>query len=215
MSAISIAERVGAMRAARPAGPESAFDREQRQLAQIKPEGIIAVGERLPDAELLDVEGRATTLLEQLGGRQGVLVFYRGVWCPFCNVGLNAYQADLLPALNERGVELLAVSPQKPDGSLSMKEKNDLEFAVVSDPGNQLAAAAGILTAPSDEALAAQLEHGLVLTAVNADGTTTLPMPTVAIVDAQGTVIWIDVRADYSTRTEPTEILAALDALAA
>jgi peroxiredoxin len=214
MSATSIAEQVQAMRAARPAGPENAFEREQRQLSESEPEGVIAVGERLPDAELLDAHGRATTLREQLGGRRGVVVFYRGAWCPFCNIGLNAYQADLLPALHERGIELVAVSPQKPDGSLSMREKNELKFAVVSDPGNQLAAAAGIVTRPSEEALAAQLEHGFDLTEVNADGTTGLPMPTVAIVDPDGTVLWIDVHPDYSTRTEPTEVLAALDGMA-
>jgi peroxiredoxin len=176
---------------------------------------LIAVGERLPDAELLDVHANPTTLLAQLGGRPGVLVFYRGAWCPFCNIALNAYQAELLPALTDRGVGLVAVSPQKPDGSLSMQEKNSLTFAVVSDPGNQLADAAGILTGPSEEARAAQVELGLDLTQVNADGTIGLPMPTVAILDGDGTVLWIDVHPDYSTRTEPAQVLAAIDRLGA
>jgi peroxiredoxin len=140
-------------------------------------------------------------------------VFYRGAWCPFCNIALKAYQAELVPELGRRGVALLAVSPQKPDGSLSMREKNQLSFAVLSDPANTLAGAAGILTAPSAEARAMQLQFGLDLTEVNADGTTTVPMPTTLITDGDATVRWVDVHPDYSNRSEPAAILAALDAL--
>jgi peroxiredoxin len=201
------------MRAGRPAGQPNAFDMEQKLLAETEPDGIISAQEQLPDAALIDIHGESTTLSAVLDGRRTVLVFYRGVWCPFCNIALNAYQSELLPALIERGVSLVAVSPQNPDNSLTMHEKNHLTFTVVSDLDNALAAAAGILTAPSDEARAAQLEHGLDLTAINANGTTTLPMPTTTILDPDRTVLWIDVHPDYSTRSEPASILAALDTL--
>lgn len=94
-----------------------------------------------------------------------------------------------------------------------MQEKHDLSFTVVSDPGNAIARGLGILTRPSAEAQAAQLRLGLDLTAVNADGTIALPMPTVVIADAGHLVRWIDVHPDYSTRTEPAQILSALDRL--
>jgi peroxiredoxin len=213
VSVTPIAEQVRSMRANRPPGPPSAFDREQQLLATIVPGGVTTPGQRLPDAELLDVHGQVTTLLNQLAGRRTVLILYRGAWCPFCNITLNAYQAELLPALINRGIGLIAVSPQKPDGSLTMKEKNALSFGVLSDPENALAVAAGILTAPSEETRALQLERDLDLTRVNADGTTTLPMPTSMILDADRTVRWIDVHPDYSTRSEPAQILDALEAL--
>jgi peroxiredoxin len=92
-----------------------------------------------------------------------------------------------------------------------MREKNELTYTVLSDPGNQIATALGVLSGPSPQARAAQLELGLDLEAVNADGTTALPMPTVAILDPDRTIRWIDVHPDYSTRTTPGEILAALD----
>ena len=63
-----------------------------------------------------------------------VLVFYRGAWCPYCNIALNTYQAELVHELADRYVALVAISPQAPDGSLSMQEKNELTFAVLSDP---------------------------------------------------------------------------------
>jgi peroxiredoxin len=213
-----ITDRVAEMHAAMAKEPPNevmgAFGREQAALAAAgAPAGVARPGMQLADAELLDAEGAPTSLYKAAGGGTTVLVFYRGVWCPYCNVALSAYQQHLLPALAERGVRLAAVSPQAPDGSLSMREKHDLAFAVLSDPGNGIARTLGILTQPSDEARAAQLELGLDLTAVNADGTTGVPMPTVAILDSHHVLRWIDVHPDYSTRTEPAQVISALDQL--
>jgi peroxiredoxin len=193
----------------------AAFAREQADLAaQGTPAGVIEVGATLPDADLLDPHGAATSLYDALGDRLTVVVFYRGAWCPYCNITLSTYQAELVPEVARRNVGLVAISPQVPDGSLSIQEKHDLTFAVLSDPGNQLAKAAGILTGPSDEVRAVQVQLGSDLTDINADGTTGLPMPTTLIVDADHVVRWVDVHPDYATRSEPEQILAALDALA-
>jgi peroxiredoxin len=188
-----------------------AFATEQRALAAGgNPPGVAQPGTRLPDGELLDVDGQPTTLAQNLGGKPAVIVFYRGGWCPYCNITLRTYQAQLVPALAERGIGLVAIAPEAPGGSLSTKESKQLTFTVLSDPGNQIAAQLGILTAPSDGARAAQLQLGLDLTQVNADGTTALPMPTVVITDADGVIRWIDVHPDYTTGTEPGHILQAV-----
>lgn len=218
MSTASIAQQVGEMRATVAAQPQNevldVFEREQSTLAALgEPGGILRVGSTLPDVELIGPDGAPTTLSETAGGQPAVVVFYRGAWCPYCNIALSNYQELLLPALSDRAVRLIAVSPQGPDGSLTMQQKHDLAFAVLSDPGNVLAQAMGIVTTPSSEARAAQLRLGLDLTAVNADGTTGLPWPTTAILDAGLTLRWIDVHPDYSTRTEANDIIAALDGL--
>jgi peroxiredoxin len=190
-----------------------AFAKEQADLAATgTPAGVIETGATLPDADLLDPHGNPTSLYQALGGQITVVVFYRGTWCPYCNIALKTYQT-MVSELARRNVGLAAISPQTPDGSLTMAEKNELTFTVLSDPGNRLARAAGILTAPSDEARAAQLQLGLDLTTVNADGTVTLPMPTTIIVDTDHVVRWIDVHPDYTTRSEPNQILDALDTL--
>jgi peroxiredoxin len=214
----TITDRVAEMHAAGAKEPPNevmgAFGREQAALAAAGvPAGVAPVGTPLADANLLDVHGAPTSLHAAAGDGTAVLVFYRGVWCPYCNIALSVYQQHLLPGLTERGVRLIAISPQAPDGSLSMQDKHDLAFTVLSDPGNRVARDLGILTRPSDEARAAQLELGLDLTAVNADGTIGVPMPTVAILDAGHVLRWIDVHPDYSTRTEPSQILGALDQL--
>jgi peroxiredoxin len=211
----TIAEQVASLHRASDGqlAPEvaEAFAAEQRDLAAAgEPSGVAQPGTRLPYGELLDVAGQPTTLAGTLGGKPAVIVFYRGAWCPYCNIALRTYQAQLVPALAERGIGLVAISPQAPDGSLSTKETKELTFTVLSDPGNQLARQLGILTAPSDGTRAAQLELGLDLTQVNADGTTGLPMPTVVIAGADGVIRWIDVHLDYTTRTEPGQVLQAV-----
>jgi peroxiredoxin len=209
-----VAEMHATMAANPPAEPMGAFAREQADLAAGGvPAGIAPPGTVLPDTELLDVHGAATTLYAAARGGTSVLVFYRGAWCPYCNIALSAYQEQLLPQLTGRGIRLVAVSPQKPDGSLTMQQKNGLAFTVVSDPGNVIAGRLGILTRPSEEARAAQLQLGLDLAGVNADGTVTLPMPATVILDAGHAVRWIDVHPDYSTRTEPRQVIDALDHL--
>jgi peroxiredoxin len=194
-----------------PGDVAEAFAAEQRHLAAAgRPAPTAGPGDRMPDGRLLDVAGQLTTLAQALGSRPGVVVFYRGGWCPYCNIALRAYQAQLVPALAEKGIPVVAISPQTPDGSLSTQETKELTFTVLSDPGNQIAGELGILTAPSDDARAAQLQLGLDLTKVNVDATTTLPMPAVVIVDEAGVIRWLDVHADYTTRTEPREVLQAI-----
>jgi len=192
----------------------AAFAAEQADLdAGGVPGGVAAPGSPMPAGELLDVQGVPTTLAQVRVGRPAVVVFYRGAWCPYCNLALRTYQAELVPALAERGVELIAVSPQKPDGSLTMAETNKLTFSVVSDPGNQLASALGILTGPAPGAVAAQAKLGFDLVEQNADGNRTVPMPTTVVVDAQGVIRWIDVHPNYASRSAVSDILAAVDSM--
>ncbi|WP_236724789.1 redoxin family protein, partial [Mycobacterium avium] len=188
------------------------FAADQRELqAAGVPASVAVPGTRFPIAELIGADGTSVSSADVLAGAPTVVVFYRGAWCPYCNIALRVYEQDLVPALEARGVRLVAISPQSPDGSVSMQQANELSFAVLSDPGNRIAAALGIVIAPSDEAQAAQKQLGLDLAAVNADGTVALPMPTVAIVDAESVLRWIDVHPNYATRTEPEDILAAVD----
>ena len=153
MSTSTIAQKVGDMRANVAAQPRSeisdVFEREQSTLALLsEPDGALPVGSTLPDVELIGPNGASTTLGEAMGGRPAVVVFYRGAWCPYCNIALRNYRDFLLPALSDRAVRLIAVSPQGPDGSLTMQERHDLAFAVLSDPGNVLARVMGIVRRP-------------------------------------------------------------------
>lgn len=210
----TVAERVAGTSTGVPEEYAVVFTAEQAELAEAGlPDGVVAPGGEMPDGELLDMDGQPTSLRRERRDGVAVVVFYRGAWCPFCNIALKAYEDLLVPALADRGVGLIAISPQRPDGSLSMRDKHGLSYVVLSDPGNQIAGKLGILSAPNAAAVEAQGALGLDLTEVNADGTRTLPMPTTAIVDADGVLRWIDVHPNYATRSEPAEILAALSAI--
>lgn len=195
-----------------PADAAAAFTAERAQLdAADLPAGIAVAGRPMPDASLLDAHGNPTTLAQTIAGGPAVVVFYRGAWCPFCNLALRIYEQDLLPGLSERGVTLVAISPQRPDGSLTTQQTNELSYPVLSDPGNRIATELGILAPTNDGARAAQAGLGLDVAAVNADGTPMLPMPTVVVID-QGRIAWIDVHPNYATRTDPAEVLAVVSA---
>jgi peroxiredoxin len=183
---------------------------QQRWREQGVPEGTVAAGDVLADFTLPDATGAPVSLSETLADGPAVVVFYRGGWCPYCNIALRAYQTELLPELDARGVRLVAISPQSPNQSLSTSEKAELSFTVLSDPGARVARRLGIAFQPAEHVLAAQRELGLDLTQVNADGSPDLPMPTVLIVDPDRTVRFADTRADYTARTEVADILDAL-----
>lgn len=197
-------------------GPKlsAVFDGEQRDLREGGvPDGVVAVGDTLPAATVFDTQGRDHDLAALLGERPAVLVFYRGAWCPFCNITLAHYQRTLAPALEERGVALIAISPQTPDGTAAAVEKGELGYTVVSDPGNALAHELGIVTAPSAAAQEAHTELGFAVKDSNADDTPAIPFPSVLVLDGNRTVTFADIEVDYTQRTETSEILAAVDAL--
>lgn len=177
------------------------------------PAGTAEPGAALPDGALLDPAGSPNTLAAACGGRPAVVVLYRGAWCPHCNLALRTYQRDLLPELTSRGVELVAVSPQRPDGSLTVREANELSFTVLSDPGNQIGRALGVMNTWSTQARQAATAVVGDVAATNSDGTDDVPMPTVVLADARGVIRWLDVHPDYSRRTEPADILKALELL--
>ena len=197
-----------------PAEVVAVFASDQAALAAGGiPTGAVAVGDRLAPFALPDATGRTRTLDEFTADGPAVIVFYRGGWCPYCNLTLRTYQRDLLPELSARSARLVAISPETPDASLGTQEKAELTHTVLSDTGAQLASVLGITFDPSEEGLAAQRALGVDIRTTRADNGTVLPMPTVLIVDRDQTVRFVDIHPDYTGRTEVNEILAALDAL--
>lgn len=197
-----------------PADVVEVFDRSIQDLVDRGvPTDTIKDGDTLESFTLSDATGAPVTLDRLVGSGPVVFVFYRGGWCPYCNLALRTYQRELLPELGAFGAQLVAISPQSPDQSLSTVEKAELGFTVLSDPGNHVARTIGIVFQQAEEVLDAQRKLGLDLAQVNAEGSTQLPRPTVLIVDEDRTVRFVDVQPDYTARTEVSEILAGLSEL--
>jgi peroxiredoxin len=194
-----------------PAEVNEVFDRSiEDLLGQGIPADAVKAGDRLEPFTLDDATGTPVSLGQIVQDGPAVIVFYRGGWCPYCNLALRTYQRELLPELGALGARLVAISPQSPDQSLSTVEKAELAFTVLSDPGSRVARSIGIAFQQADDVLAAQRQLGLDLAQVNAEGSTQLPRPTVLIVDQDRTVRFVDVQPDYTARTEVADILAAL-----
>jgi peroxiredoxin len=170
------------------------------------------VGDRAPDFTLHDQLGRKVSLAGELEQGSVVLIFYRGEWCPYCNMMLRTYglrAADF----SERGARLVAVSPQTPDNSLTMAEKHSLEFPVLSDQGGEVIGTYGLKYNVEGQARELLEAVGNDVAKFNGEGGWILPAPAVFVIDREGIVRFVGVNGDYTQRVEPDEALAAIDSL--
>jgi peroxiredoxin len=193
-----------------PAEVPATMARADAELAvQQVTRSALKAGDTAPDFTLPDAAGRPVSLYETLGRGPVILIFYRGGWCPYCNLQLRAYQR-LLPSIHEAGGQLLAVSPQSPDASLSTRERNELAYPVLSDVRNEATRAFGVLYTLPDylRRLYTELGHGL--EGINASREPVLPVPATHVIDPSRRIVASHVEIDYRTRMEPQ---AALDAL--
>ena len=168
------------------------------------------VGDRAPDFTLPDQLGRRVSLAGELEQGPVVLIFYRGEWCPYCNVMLRTYGLRAAE-FSQRGARLVAVSPQTPDNSLTMAEKHELAFPVLSDQGGEVIGAYGLKYDVSEREL--YKVAGADLDTFNGEGNWILPAPAVFLLDRDGIVRFAVINGDYTQRVEPDEVLAALDSL--
>jgi peroxiredoxin len=182
-------------------------------IEQVRAAGVaeraLSVGASAPMFTLPDATGRPVALGDLLGTGPVIVTFYRGGWCPYCNLELRAYQ-DLLPEVAAAGVGLIAISPETPEVSLASTEQAALTFTVLSDVGNTVADAFGIVHAVAPEVGAIYARNGIGLahrTAQDEDDLS-LPLPATFVVDQQGTIRFAFVSADYTERAEPAEVIA-------
>jgi len=173
---------------------------------------VLAIGEQAPDFVLPNASGRMVSLAEVLREGHAVVVFYRGGWCPYCNIQLRAYQR-LLPQLAQLGANLVAISPQLPDASLSTAQRNALDFAVLSDAGNGVARSFGLVYSLPDELRQALRSVDKALPDINGDDSWELPVPATFVIAKDGRTIFSHVDIDYRSRCEPDVVLSALRSL--
>ena len=141
-----------------------------------------------------------------------MVTFYRGGWCPYCNLQLRAYQQSL-GEITALGGKLIAISPQLPDGSLSTAELNKLSFDVLSDIGNHVARSFGLVYALPDELRAALTANNKALPGINGDDSWELPLPATYVIAPDRKIVLAEVELDYRERLEPEAIVAALRSL--
>ena len=171
-------------------------------------------GDAAPDFVLNDPDARPIASRDLLTKGPLVVSFYRGVWCPYCNLELQALQAAL-PGISARAASLVAISPQTAANSLKSQRDNKLSFPILSDVASEVANAFGIRFALPDYLVEVYRSFGNNLPAVNNDPSWVLPMPARYIIGRDGVIAYAEVNPDYTQRPDPSELLPVLDRLRA
>ncbi|MBV2150109.1 AhpC/TSA family protein [Sphingobium sp. AS12] len=170
----------------------------------------LKVGDKAPDFALRDAAGVEHALAVLLASGLLVVTFYRGVWCPYCNLDLKAMEAARA-GIESLGARLVAISPQTAPNSRRSQRENELGFPILSDPGNAVAASFGLRFELPDY-LRNLYENSFKndLAVVNGDPSWTLPMPARFVIGQDGTIFYAEVSADYTNRPDPSELLPVL-----
>ncbi|MGP7818647.1 peroxiredoxin-like family protein [Niallia sp. 01092] len=195
-----------------PLKKQNMMEQATKELADSGIAKGLKVNDQAPNFTLKDATGADITLYEELEKGPVILTFYRGAWCPYCNLELKAYQR-VLPAIKEAGAQLIAISPQTPDASLTTKEKNELEFFVLSDPNGSTAENYNLLFKMPDFLIEIYKQSGLDVPAHNGNDAWKLPVPATFLIDQNGNIQFANVDPDYRNRVEPAEMVALLTAV--
>lgn len=190
------------------------FNSDARQLGQLYASPLrLRTGDKAPHFSLPNATGNMISLQGLLQHGPVVLTFYRGVWCPYCNLQLKNYQ-QILPQITEAGAQLVAVSPMTPDHSLNLQQTNELQFEVLSDLGNKIARQFTAIIKNPASSIQAMAELGYDFHSFYGDKSTELPVPATFVIAKNGNIIFAASEGgDYRQRVEARSILDALDTL--
>ena len=169
-------------------------------------------GDKLLNFNLPNQNGQNQSLEALLEKGPVVVTFYRGGWCPYCNLELRAYQS-VLADIKAAGATLVAVTPELPDASLSTTEKNELAFEVLTDKNAEYARALGLVFSLPEELRPIYSSFGIHIEEYNGSGQFDLPLAATYVVSQDGVIRSAFVDADYTKRQEPAEVVEALKLL--
>jgi len=217
---VSLQEKLDAFKAnfetnIAPPGVAEVFHRAIDELtASGAAEKALKVGARAPSFALPDADGGTVSSDELLGRGPLVVTFYRGVWCPYCNLDLQALE-EARPEIAARGASLVAISPQTPANSRKAQRQHNLGFPVLSDASGSVAAAFGLRWTLPEYLRETSRKLGVDLAQFNGDDSWTLPMPARYVIGPDRTIVYAEVNPDYTRRPEPSDVFPALEALKA
>jgi len=180
------------------------------KLRQALPNPGLLVGAKAPNFVLGNAYGNGIRLSDVLSKGPVILVFYRGAWCPFCNLHLNTLQ-KAMPLFEKYQAQLIAVTPQTPDKSLPQINKNALTFEVLSDLDDEVMYLYKMYHRVDDELNEVYRKNGIDIEAYNGAGRRVLPVPGTYIIDQNSVIRGVHADTDYKQRMEVSTILSILE----
>lgn len=188
----------------------------QKATTDLELSGIIdkslKVGDLAPDFALPNAVGETVKLSGLLSSGPVIINFYRGEWCPYCNIELHAFQ-QYLPEFQAANAQLVAISPSMPTKALTIQEKQNLEYPVLSDVGNKVARTYGLVFTLDATLRPLYKGFGIDIPEHNGDESYELPVPATYVIDSSGAIRYAYANADYTKRAEPADVLKAIQAL--
>ena len=175
-------------------------------------EGVIKVGSKITDFVLENQNNDKVRLSDLYKDKPLVITFYRGVWCPYCNIDLEMLN-EINPELKDKGVNLVAISPELPKYSRTIVKKENLSFDILFDAENKAAEHFGLKWAFQKDLKELYIQFGLDMEKLNGDDSWTLPMPGRFLIDTDGVVQYAEAAADYTKRPNPDNLFEAIDKL--
>ena len=176
-------------------------------------EKALGVGDSAPMFTLPDAFGNEVSLADVLENGPAIVSFYRGAWCPFCNLELNALQREI-GAITDAGVTLVAISPNAPDASLGLIDKHELTFPVLSDAENRVAKQFNIVYEMDSGLVDYYRDHDRNIAEMNGSQVWELPVPATYVIDTSGTIRYAFVDLNHRVRAEPADVVAVAVELA-
>ena len=199
-----------------PTIPEQTLNTLMSELQGLMASGIkekaLTQNATFPAFNLANSNNESRSLATFLENGPLVISFYRGAWCPYCNLEINALQKRL-PEITAMGAQLIAISPQTPDKSVDQIANSKLSFEVLSDIGNTLAKECGLVFSLPESLRPIYEAWQIDIPDHNGDDSFELPMPATYIIDTDGHIHYAFVDMDYTQRLEPDIIIEQLKAL--
>ena len=171
----------------------------------------LKVGDSIPDVSLRTMEDKSVRLRQLISDKPAVLVFYRGGWCPFCNMHLQSL-SSIKDDLAKEGVQLIAISMDQPSKLRETMEKDKLDYTLLSDSDASAVKAFGISYKVDDATVEKMKNHKVDLDAATGNDNHILPHPAVFVVDTKGVIRFVHVNPDFKVRLEPSKVLEAAKA---
>lgn len=179
-------------------------------IAQHIKDNALQIGQKVENFSLANHNGENIELADLLKKGPVIISFYRGGWCPYCNLELKALN-DYLPQFKTQSAQLVAISPQLPDETLSTAQKNDLEFDVLCDVSNKVAEQFGLLFTLDERIQALYTQFGIDFEHYYGDKSFKLPLPATYVINQEGVITYAFLSEDYTLRAEPIDVMTALE----
>ena len=193
--------------------PQEVLEAFGKSIEDLKTKNIeeksIKIGETIPNFSLKNAKNEVVNSSDILKNGKMIIAFYRGSWCPYCNLELKALQ-EKISEFKEKNATLVAISPQSPDNSLTVIEKHHLTFEVLTDKDNTFAKQLGIVFELQDFVLPFYNALGINLSSFNKNDDTSLPIPAVFVVNENGIIIYKFADVNYMNRIDIDELLNTL-----